>query len=76
MSRDRVPTAFPVRDVTPLPTYLDEGMSLRDWFAGQALPGLIASSDGKIDVNQEPVGINRARWAYALADAMMKAREE
>jgi hypothetical protein len=46
-----------------------DGMTLRDWFAGQALVGLIAdpSRDGSTD--------DRARYAYAYADAMLRARE-
>jgi hypothetical protein len=45
------------------------GMTLRDWFASQALVGLIAdpSRDGSTD--------DRARYAYAYADAMLRARE-
>lgn len=44
------------------------GMSLRDWFAGRALAGLLAhSSDRADDVD--------AFLAYNLADAMLKARK-
>jgi len=45
------------------------GMTLRDWFAGQALAGLLR--DG-IDV----FGVYAtANDAYKMADAMLKARE-
>ena len=42
-----------------------EGMSLRDWFAGQAL------------VSRKTAGMTEtvARDAYWIADAMLKARE-
>lgn len=46
------------------------GMSLRDWFAGQALAGLCAATDR--DGPHELYGQD----AYAFADAMLKAREE
>ena len=41
------------------------GMTLRDWFAGQALAsgGSAPSNDGT------------ATWCYEMADAMIKARE-
>ena len=47
------------------------GMSLRDWFAGMALPELIklnlqSSTDITLSVSQR---------AYQWADAMLKARE-
>ncbi len=44
------------------------GMSLRDWFAGQALAGLLADSA----FNDSPARFGLA--AYALADAMLAAR--
>jgi hypothetical protein len=53
------------------------GMSLRDYFAGQALmlAGIAASSifarTGKVDVNGETAALT----AYRLADAMLAARE-
>lgn len=53
-----------------------EGMSLRDWFAGMALQGLIAgrdwshiaSDDGKLKAWTE--------GAYLVADAMLAQREK
>jgi len=44
-----------------------KGMTLRDWFAGQALAGLLAP--GKIAGTAE-----FARAAYSYADAMLAAR--
>lgn len=47
------------------------GMSLRDWFAGQALTGLCANSiPGD---HHRPKA--RVSEAYALADAMLSERE-
>ena len=51
---------------------IDEGMSLRDWFAGQALTGELAAL--------KPLGLtygqceNYAAQAFMLADAMLAAR--
>ena len=45
------------------------GMSLRDWFAGQALAGLVS------DTNMTTTIID-AQLAYALADAMLRVRED
>lgn len=43
------------------------GMTLRDYFAGQALTGLAATASGK--------WADYARGAYAIADAMLEARK-
>lgn len=48
----------------------DGGMSLRDWFAGQALPVMAAPLNGNTPPNEAIAG-----WAYGLADAMIAARK-
>jgi len=53
----------------------NSGMSLRDWFAGQALTGMLPT----IKANSEDTLIHTsipmaARFSYAIADAMLKAR--
>lgn len=53
------------------------GMSLRDWFAGMALQGIIAhGSDAPLlDVaNGSRGGLIEAKAAYIWADAMLNAR--
>lgn len=49
------------------------GMSLRDWFAGQALAGLMQTP---LPVSGELSDDRVARACYCYADAMLKAREE
>ena len=50
-----------------------DGMSLRDWFAGQALAGIYANS-----ADDSPAGAHGrcAKEAYEAADAMLAARSE
>lgn len=48
------------------------GMSLRDWFAGQALAGMCASAPGKFP--QQTNSSVFALGAYEFADAMLSAR--
>lgn len=50
------------------------GMSLRDWFAGQALQGMLASA-AIVDRTK----INKVAWcasAYKWADTMLMVRKE
>jgi hypothetical protein len=70
------------RSAFPLPGFTDSnghssypeyGMSLRDWFAGQALSGIYASQWFS-DHTAGNGGAGAALSAYGAADAMMKAR--
>jgi len=47
-----------------------EGMDLRDWFAGQALMSMLSAVQ---DIT-ESTPSTAARYSYKFADAMMKAR--
>ena len=46
-----------------------DGMSLRDWFAGQAMKALVET--GHFNNSEE-----MSAHAYSLADAMIEGREE
>jgi hypothetical protein len=51
------------------------GMMLRDYFAAQAMQGMISASgnsNGYLEYEEETVAAN----AYKLADAMLKARSK
>ena len=53
-----------------------EGMSLRDYFAGQAMNGMLsaqwtADSSDSVTVTAR---LETAQWAYKWADAMLAAR--
>ncbi len=48
------------------------GMTLRDWFAGQALSGMMANSQGNRQLHEG----HWAEYAYTQADAMLVARKE
>ena len=65
-------TAFPSNDAQgrTIP-----GMTLRDYFGGQALAGILAGSGDKtgfVDYDEKIV----ARSAWGMADAMIAARKE
>jgi len=59
------------------PTYPTHtpGMTLRDYFAGQALVGILLGGGQMGQAAQENPSI-AASWAYQQADAMLAAREE
>ena len=46
------------------------GMSIRDYFAGQALAGICA--DPSLAMTKDKI----AEWSYSVADAMLLARED
>lgn len=61
--------AFPCNqdniDVCP-----SDGMTLRDYFATKAMEGALAG--GAVDVTEDII----AKWAYGMADAMLKGRKQ
>lgn len=62
----------------PVESDVYSGMSLRDWFAGQAIPGIIQQCAG--DIPYKPEGTVPEEYfaakAFAVADAMIAARAE
>lgn len=61
------PPAFPVSTIDGATNY---GMTLRDWFAGNAL----SLHFGPTGTTATPADV--ARWSYEVADAMLAARQE
>lgn len=59
----------------------DPGMTLRDWFAGQAINGLVSRSDtstliyGK-SLERHEATMKLACVAYTIADAMIAERDQ
>ena len=62
------PAAFP----SVIDGYIQDGMTLRDYFAAKAMQGLMANSE----TNRAWGVYDNARYAYEQADAMMQAREK
>lgn len=48
----------------------ENGMTLRDYFAGKAMQGSVVCEGPEF-----PNPTTIANWSYAVADAMLKARE-
>lgn len=76
MSAIENPPAFPLAVPTGF-QFAYDGMTLRDWFAGQALAGIVANSstpDLLIGFGFKGSKEALAEYAYAAADAMLTAR--
>lgn len=70
--------AFPTEGGDMSGLYPDPGMSLRDWFAGQALAGMMAMpnfENGNFHNNCGEPFAGPAGYAYRMADAMIAARK-
>ena len=71
------PPAFPQYIISNNGAYVDGGMTLRDYFAAQALTGaqiwdaVINGKNAQFSAGTEKL----AEVAYAVADAMLRARE-
>ncbi|WP_414461750.1 hypothetical protein [Hyphomicrobium sp. DY-1] len=55
--------------------YPSSGMTLRDYFAAQALPSLVLACGNDTLIDGETLEKHVSRLAYDLASAMLKARE-
>ena len=64
-------SAFPIVTEGGILAVLNEGMSLRDWFAGQALAGGLLET--AIESNTKETQ-KIAEAAYEIADAMLEMR--
>ena len=75
-SKDGGP-AFPLQALAAPNSEIAWGMSLRDWFAGHALTGMMAAF-GQGAKNGGPARFHEANCdtAYDIADAMLRAREK
>lgn len=66
------PFAFPVTDSS---TFVNDGMTLRDYFAAKAMGGLMSmenkGSYDSIELAWEKI----SKYSYDMADAMLKQRE-
>lgn len=74
MSSEKNPPAFPFPAEYGHPAACG-GMSLRDWFAGQAIGAIIRQCASDSGVVSSPAAYFAAK-AYGLADAMLAARIE
>jgi hypothetical protein len=71
------PHAFPFQSVTPYgePNSPEFGMTLLDWFAGQALAGLLANPQSDIAEDWSWRTGSLTGDAYVYADDMLAARK-
>lgn len=70
--------AFPLATPMESEQLPNEGMTLRDWFAGKALLGELSSQDGNNEDSYYIAGRDEeelAAWCYEMADAMLEARK-
>ena len=76
-NKDTGGPAFPVHpdmaaQLGCVPSSSDAGMSLRDYFAAKAMQALITAPNVRPMIEDGEV----SGWAYKMADAMLKAREQ
>jgi hypothetical protein len=71
MTKDTGWPAFPVVVPNEQSSIVSDGMTLRDWFAGQALASIAYDYN-----SEEPYLTNLAKTSYAYADALIAERSK
>lgn len=64
--------AFPVQDAA---SWQGHGMTLRDYFAANAMQAMVTKSDGQSKTGGAKGVPLIAQYAYEFADAMLEARK-
>jgi hypothetical protein len=67
--------AFPLQVIASPNSEIQHGMSLRDWFAGQALSSIPLRNWNVDEVGADAVAQAWATCAYRVADLMLAERE-
>lgn len=82
MTKETGGAAFPVPQTEhvhckgEIVQYAETGMTLRDWFAGMALQGLLGSCQKEKTIGCQEMANNIASGlSYKIADAMLKAKD-
>lgn len=68
---ERTENDAPAFPVTAGQQVYSHGMTLRDWFAGQAIAGVCGPTPDGWSLSPQ----DHATWAYQIADAMLEARK-
>ena len=77
--KSQEPMAFPSEnDEGKYYNWIEQGMTLRDYFAAKAMQGMMSDRDHQLGAwdNYVDWHKNLTSQAYQIADAMMKAREQ
>lgn len=75
MTKENGGGAFPLRFVDEHDS-IQPGMTLRDWFAGQALTGYLSSEIFVRSLESGFTAKDFAKEVFDLADAMLKERDK
>src|SRR5690606_15393487 len=78
MSTETGGPAFPIHPASAMDGQLvreTQGMTLRDYFAARAMQGVLGNTKGQFGRGYPDANMNLAVASYAIADAMLAARE-
>lgn len=70
------PTAEQTRGDGTIIQFAESGMTLRQWYAGQALPWAIEAAMKQWTRDSAAPASTAARWAFEVADAMIAEGEK